>query len=67
MYEVPTVTDRRSRRERHVTDDGAVVTHTGLSVITRGYMIDVVRDTAAKVAVVRVVAVDADHPPQVDQ
>ena len=68
MYEVLTRTDRRSRRGHHVHDDGAVVTHTGLSVITRGYMIDVVRDTAAKVAVVRVVAVDADHPPpQVDQ
>ena len=67
MYKVLTKTDRRSRRGHHVTDDGVVVTHTGLSVITRGYLIDVVRYEVAKVAVVHVAAVDESKPPQVDQ
>lgn len=57
MYEVLTKADRRANR-RVVPDDGVVVTHTGLSVMTRGHLIDVVRYEVAKVAVIRVVVVD---------
>lgn len=64
MYEVPTRTERQPCRGL-VHDDGAVVTHTGLSVITRGHLMDVVRYEVAKVAVVRVIPVDS-NPLQVD-
>ena len=55
MYHVPTDTIKRYRSGIPTDNYGAVVIHTGLSVVTAcGHRIDLVRDASAKVATVRV-------------
>ena len=54
-------TDTRNQNLRGVPlyeDDGAIVIHTGLSVITRGHLIEVVRDEDRRVATLHVSVIE---------
>ena len=57
MSYLPTGTALRQRRGIPTHNDGAVVIHTGLSVVTAcGHIVDIVRDPATKTATVCVKA-----------
>ena len=64
MYEVSTI-ELTGLKQRGIPthNSGAVVIHTGLSVVTScGHVIDLVRDTATKTATVRVTRPDHALP-----